>query len=132
MTELSHIYSPDLLRELKINLCKARALDCPRIPPLSTLFPPRYIYLSIVKITQSCLTLVTPWTVAHKIPLSMGFSRQEYWSALPFSSPVYIYIYMCVCVCVCVYVCVCVFTRDIKHKEECQYLNLYYTSLLNS
>ena len=27
---------------------------------------------------------VTPWTVAHQPPLSMGFSRQEYWSGLPF------------------------------------------------
>ena len=25
----------------------------------------------------------TPWTVAHQAPLSMGFSRQEYWSGLP-------------------------------------------------
>ena len=30
---------------------------------------------------------VTPWTVAHKAPPSMGFSRQEYWSGLPFPSP---------------------------------------------
>ena len=30
---------------------------------------------------------VTPWTVAHQAALSMGFSRQEYWSGLPFSSP---------------------------------------------
>ena len=29
----------------------------------------------------------TPWTVAHQVPLSMEFSRQEYWSGLPFSSP---------------------------------------------
>ena len=29
----------------------------------------------------------TPWTVAHKAPLSMEFSRQEYWSGLPFPSP---------------------------------------------
>ena len=29
----------------------------------------------------------TPWTVARQAPLSMGFSRQEYWSGLPFSSP---------------------------------------------
>ena len=29
----------------------------------------------------------TPWTVALQAPLSMGFSRQEYWSGLPFSSP---------------------------------------------
>ena len=26
----------------------------------------------------------TLWTVAHQVPLSMGFSRQEYWSGLPF------------------------------------------------
>ena len=30
---------------------------------------------------------VTPWTVAHQAPLSMGFPRQEYWSGLPFPSP---------------------------------------------
>ena len=29
----------------------------------------------------------TAWTVAHQAPLSMGFSRQEYWSGLPFPSP---------------------------------------------
>ena len=29
----------------------------------------------------------TPWTVANQVPLSMGFSRQEYWSGLPFPSP---------------------------------------------
>ena len=30
---------------------------------------------------------VTPWTVAHQAPPSMEFSRQEYWSGLPFPSP---------------------------------------------
>ena len=30
---------------------------------------------------------VTPGTVAHQTPLSMGFSRQDYWSGLPFPSP---------------------------------------------
>jgi len=29
----------------------------------------------------------TPWTIAHQAPLTMGFSRQEYWSGLPFLSP---------------------------------------------
>ena len=75
---------------------------------------------------------VTPWAVAHQAPLPMGFSRQEYWSALPFPSPgdllnpgieptslhfsalvgrffttstTWEAPYMCVCVCVCV----CVF-----------------------
>ena len=32
-------------------------------------------------------SFVTPWTVAHWAPLSMGFPRQEYWSRLPFPSP---------------------------------------------
>ena len=35
------------------------------------------------KSLQSYLTLVTPWTVAHQAPMSVGFSRQEYWSGLP-------------------------------------------------
>ena len=36
----------------------------------------------------SCVRLFeTPWTVAHQAPPSMGFSRQEYWSGLPFPSP---------------------------------------------
>ena len=30
---------------------------------------------------------VTPWTVAGQAPLFMGFSRQEYWTGLPFPSP---------------------------------------------
>jgi len=29
---------------------------------------------------------MTPWTVAHQAPLSIGFSRQEHWSGLPFPS----------------------------------------------
>ena len=29
----------------------------------------------------------TPWTVASQAPLSMGFSKQEYWSGLPFPFP---------------------------------------------
>ena len=46
------------------------------------------VYLFIVGlVTKSCLTLVTPWTVACQAPLSMAFSRQEYWSGLPFPFP---------------------------------------------
>ena len=30
---------------------------------------------------------VNPWAVAYQVPPSMGFSRQEYWSGLPFPSP---------------------------------------------
>ena len=36
----------------------------------------------------SCVLLfLTPWTIAHQAPLSMGFSQQEYWSGLPFIPP---------------------------------------------
>ena len=39
------------------------------------------------EVAQSCPTLCDPQTVAHHVPPSMGFSRQEYWSGLPFPSP---------------------------------------------
>ena len=43
---------------------------------------------SIWENSLSCGPLFgTPWTVAHQAPLSMGFSRQGYWSGLPFPSP---------------------------------------------
>ena len=77
----------------------------------------------------------TPWTVAHQAPLSVGFSRQAYWSGLPFPPPGDLLdpgikpvspestcigrriLYHCatweagVCVSVCVCVCVCVCVR---------------------
>ena len=40
-------------------------------------------------VAESCPTLATPWTVACQAPLSVGFSRQEYWSGLPFPSAMY-------------------------------------------
>ena len=56
--------------------------------------------LSCSPLDLSCLTLagimcvlshvqllVAPWTTAHQVPLSMGFSRQEYWSGLLFPPP---------------------------------------------
>ena len=47
-----------------------------------------YIYISPYVKSFSCVRLfATPWTVAYQPPLSMGFSRQEYWSGLPFPSP---------------------------------------------
>ena len=45
------------------------------------------IHPSLSLVAKSCPTLSTPWTVAHQAPLSMEFSRHEYWSGLPFPSP---------------------------------------------
>ena len=36
---------------------------------------------------ELCPTLVTPWTVTLQAPLSMEFSKQEFWSGLPFPTP---------------------------------------------
>ena len=54
-------------------LCKVgRLMHIPRVPMWAQ--------------SLSCVQLfATLWTVAHQAPLSMGFSRQEYWSGLPFS-----------------------------------------------
>ena len=43
-----------------------------------------------VLVTKSGPTLATPWAVACQAPLSMGFSKQEYWRGLPFPSPGYL------------------------------------------
>ena len=42
------------------------------------------LLLSCFSRVRLCATL---WTAAHQAPLSTGFSRQEYWSGLPFSFP---------------------------------------------
>ena len=39
------------------------------------------------KWSRSVVSDCDPWTLAHQAPLSVGFSRQEYWSGLPFPSP---------------------------------------------
>ena len=41
------------------------------------------VFLKVLVMSDSA----TAWTVAHQVPLSMGFSRWEYWSRLPFPSP---------------------------------------------
>ena len=40
-----------------------------------------------MKLLSRVQLFVIPWTVAYQAPLSMEFSRQEYWSGLPFPSP---------------------------------------------
>ena len=42
-------------------------------------------------VAKSCPALETPWTIACQAPLFMGFSREEYWSGLPFPSPTKMY-----------------------------------------
>ena len=44
----------------------------------------------VVKLFSRVRIFVIPWTVAHQAPLSVEFSRQEYWTRLPFPSPRYL------------------------------------------
>ena len=46
-----------------------------------------YTHTVKVKSLSRVRLFETPWTVAYQAPPSMGFSRQEYWSGLPFPSP---------------------------------------------
>ena len=51
-----------------------------------------YVLLLLLSHFSHVRLFVNPWTVACQAPLSMGFSRQGYWSGLPFPSPgIYIY-----------------------------------------
>ena len=45
------------------------------------------VCVCVCSVAQSCPTLCGPWTVAHQAPLSLRFSRQEYWSWVPFPTP---------------------------------------------
>ena len=64
---------------------KSKILHPLLVPPLSRVCVCLHAY--VLSHSILCPTLATPWTVAPQAPLSMGFARQEYWSRLPFSSP---------------------------------------------
>ena len=49
------------------------------------------------EVAQSCPTLSDPWTAAYQAPLSMGFSKPEYWSGVPLPSP-FVGLPLCICV----------------------------------
>ena len=52
-----------------------------------------FFFCSLLLLLLSCFSCVwfcaTPWTAAHQAPPSLGFSRQEHWSGLSFSSPMH-------------------------------------------
>ena len=60
---------------------------CGDTPTPAIVFPLCLCTVVVVKLLSGVRLFVTPWTVACQSPLSMGFSRQEYWSELPFPSP---------------------------------------------
>ena len=55
------------------------------IPGQEWKFHKWFVTALVSEVAQLC---PTPWTVAYQAPLSIGFSRQEYWSGLPLPSPI--------------------------------------------
>ena len=88
---------PDLVTKQQCDSQHLRKLTPPSVsPPWSYLSPDDVTILKLTFLIScflkcqslSCVQLcVTPWTVARQAPLSMGFSRPEYWSGLLFPSP---------------------------------------------
>ena len=76
------------LKFLKIVILKKVIVDIYTHIGLRNLYKYKCInrYLCCCLVTKLCLT-VTPGTIARQTPLSMGFPGQEYWSGLPFPSP---------------------------------------------
>ena len=55
--------------------------------PVPYSFPGCNVHVCVLNPFSHVWLFITPWTVAYQASLSMGFSRQEYWSGLPCSSP---------------------------------------------
>ena len=89
--QLSHKGSPRILEWVPYPF--SRGSSCPRnhwglLNCMQILYQLSYQGVSEwVKSLSRVQLFATPWSVAHQAPPSMGFSRQEYWSGLPFPSP---------------------------------------------
>ena len=70
-----------------LNQAEVAFIFCEHVTLLTVSFMDS-LQFSLVQLLNHIWLLATTWTVACQIPLSMGFSRQEYWSGLPFSSPI--------------------------------------------
>ena len=67
---------------------KVQSTGSPALSPASKpALPSPCVSQSVSSVVQSCPTLCSPWAVARQALLSMGFSRQEYWSVLPCPPP---------------------------------------------
>ena len=69
------------------NPCSSRRLYHPTISSSVVPFSSCPHYLHRLCVLNQVQLFATPWPAAHQDPLSMGFSRQEYWSRLPFLTP---------------------------------------------
>ena len=82
----------DAGREATISVLHEADAECSQTAQPGHLKMPLFLTWALLpKVKVQSLSRVqlfaTPWTVAHQAPPSMGFSRQEYWSGLPFPTP---------------------------------------------
>ena len=61
----------------------------------------------------------TLWTAAVQSPLATGFSRQEYWSGLPFPS------HTCICTYLYTYTCICTYTHMYMHAHAHTHMHMH-------
>ena len=72
------------------SLCLTNSWSLLKFLSIKSVMPSNHLILYhtvCVKLLSLIRLFATPWTVGHQTPLSMRFSRQEYWSGLPFPSP---------------------------------------------
>ena len=74
-------------------ICELNLMPAPQVSTLILANEPFFtlnlelLYEYVLSCVSHVWRFVTPWTLAHQAPLSMGFSRQEYWSGLPGPPP---------------------------------------------
>ena len=71
----------------RMDTCVCMAESLRGSPEIITILLISYACMHACLVTQSCPTLCDPMAVICQAPLAMGFSRQEYWSGLPFLTP---------------------------------------------
>ena len=82
MPETPHLFQPQAL-----GISPAQALDLRAKEPLR--WPQHQLLLLLLSRFSRVRSCATPETAAHQAPPSLGFSRQEHWSGLPFPSPMH-------------------------------------------
>ena len=75
-----------MLTNIQLHLPQASLLP-PLSSPLQWFLVLLHLLPDTVKVKSFSRVFATPWTAAYHTPPSMGFSRQEYWSGVPFPSP---------------------------------------------
>ena len=88
LTSTQHQGAGTLLMENAVHPCLlAKKAEVAAVQPLPPFLLPVSSCRHTCSVAQLCLTLATLRTVAHQVPLSMGFPRQGCWSRLLFSTP---------------------------------------------